>query len=162
MKYGYFDDNRSEYVITSPETPSPWINYLGCEQFFSLFSQTGGGYSFYRDARLRRITRYRYNNIPLDSNGRYFYIRDDADGDCWSIGYMPVKAKVDDYECRHGLGHSKITCRRKEVSSSLLAFVPLGTNCEVMQVSLENHSKTKRRLNYSRFSTSVSGTRLTT
>ncbi len=146
MKYGYFDDNRSEYVITSPETPTPWINYLGCEQFFSLFSQTGGGYCFYRDARLRRITRYRYNNIPLDANGRYFYIRDEADGDYWSVGYMPIKRPVDQYECRHGLGYSKISSSRKQISSSLLAFVPLGNNCEVMQIDIENESKTTRRL----------------
>ena len=145
MKYGYFDDNRSEYVITSPETPTPWINYLGCEQFFSLFSQTGGGYCFYRDARLRRITRYRYNNIPLDANGRYFYIRDEADGDYWSVGYMPVKRPVDQYECRHGLGYSKISSRRNQITSSLLAFVPLGSNCEVMQITyrkpVENDSE---------------------
>jgi cellobiose phosphorylase len=146
MKYGYFDDNRSEYVITSPETPTPWINYLGCEQFFSLFSQTGGGYCFYRDARLRRITRYRYNSIPLDSNGRYFYIRDDADHDYWSIGYMPVKRPVDHYECRHGLGYSTITSVRKEISTSLLVFVPLGSNCEVLKVTVENQSKVARRL----------------
>ena len=116
MKYGYFDDEQREYVIRAPETPSPWINYFGCEQFFSLFSQTGGGYSFYRDARLRRITRYRYNNIPADSNGRYFFIRDEADGDYWSIGYMPVKRPVDHFECRHGLGYSRITSRRKELT----------------------------------------------
>lgn len=88
MSYGYFDDTHREYVITAPQTPSPWINYFGCEQFFSLFSQTGGGYCFFRDPRLRRITRYRYNNTPIDSNGRYFYIRDEADGDYWSSDHV--------------------------------------------------------------------------
>ena len=83
MRHGFFDDNRREYVITTPQTPTPWINYFGCEQFFSLCSQTGGGYSFYRDSRLRRITRYRYNNVPVDSNGRYFYIHDQADKEFW-------------------------------------------------------------------------------
>src|SRR5688572_9450627 len=145
MKYGYFDDQRREYVIQAPQTPSPWINYFGSERFFSLFSQTGGGYSFYRDARLRRITRYRYNNIPADSNGRYFFIRDD-DGDFWSLGYMPVKRPVDHFECRHGLGYSKIESRRKDLTSSLLAFVPIGADCEVLQVTLENHSSRPRRL----------------
>jgi cellobiose phosphorylase len=146
MKYGYFDDEHREYVIQAPETPSPWINYFGCEDFFSLFSQTGGGYSFYRDARLRRITRYRYNNIPADSNGRYFFLHDEADRDFWSVGYMPVKRPVDQFECRHGLGYSRITSRRKDVTTSLLAFVPLGANCEVLQISVENHSRHARRL----------------
>jgi cellobiose phosphorylase len=146
MKYGFFDDTNREYVITDPLTPSPWINYLGCEQFYSLFSQTGGGYSFYRDPRLRRITRYRYNNTPIDSNGRYFYLRDEADGDFWSAGFMPVKRPVDEFECRHGLGYSRIRSRRKDISSSLLAFVPLGFNCEVLQLTLENHSQHARQL----------------
>ncbi len=146
MRHGFFDDDQREYVITSPETPSPWINYLGCEKFFSLFSQTGGGYSFYRDPRLRRITRYRYNNIPIDSNGRYFYIRDEADNDFWSIGYMPVKRPVDRFECRHGLGYSRIESRRKDITSTILAFVPIGHNCELMHVTLENHSVSPRRL----------------
>ncbi len=146
MKYGFFDDEQREYVIQAPETPTPWINYLGYEQFFSLFSQTGGGYAFYRDARLRRITRYRYNNIPADSNGRYFFIRDEADGDFWSVGYMPVKRPVDSFECRHGLGYSRIISRRKELTTSLLAFVPLGANCEVLHVAVENHARGTRQL----------------
>src|SRR6185295_5224514 len=120
MSYGYFDDNRREYVITSPQTPGPWINYFGSGEFFSLFSQTAGGYSFYRDARLRRITRFRYNNIPPDSNGRYFYLRDEEDGEFWSVSYMPVKRPVDHFECRHGLGYSRIESRRKEITSMLL------------------------------------------
>jgi cellobiose phosphorylase len=146
MKFGYFDDTNREYVITDPLTPSPWINYFGCEKFYSLFSQTGGGYSFYRDPRLRRITRYRYNNTPIDSNGRYFYLRDEADGDFWSVGFMPVKRPVDEFECRHGLGYSRIRSRRKDTSASLLAFVPLGFNCEVLQLTLENYSSQPRQL----------------
>src|SRR5690242_1226882 len=146
MTYGFFDDPNREYVITDPLTPSPWINYLGCEKFYSLFSQTGGGYSFYRDPRLRRITRYRYNNTPVDSNGRYFYLRDETDGEYWSVGFMPVKRPVDEFECRHGLGYSRIRSRRKDISSSLLAFVPLGFNCEVLQLTIENHSQHPRQL----------------
>lgn len=97
MKFGYFDDANKEYVITTPQTPYPWINYLGSQAFFSLISNTAGGYSFYKDARLRRITRYRYNNVPLDlGGGRYFYIFDD--GDIWSPGWAPAKAKLDFYE----------------------------------------------------------------
>lgn len=76
MKFGHYDDQHREYVITTPKTPLPWINYLGNQDFFSLISNTCGGYSFYKDARLLRLTRYRYNNVPYDSNGKYFYIKD--------------------------------------------------------------------------------------
>src|SRR5210317_661735 len=100
MKFGYFDNDKKEYVITSPKTPYPWINYLGNKDFFSIISNTGGGYSFYKDARLRRISRYRYNNVPTDAGGKYFYINEE--GDVWSPGFMPVKAELDNYECRHG------------------------------------------------------------
>ena len=101
MKYGYFNDADREYVITRPDTPYPWINYLGSEDFFSLMSNTSGGYCFYRDARMLRLTRYRYNNVPTDAGGRYFYINDD--GFVWTPGWMPVKAAYDTYECRHGM-----------------------------------------------------------
>ena len=94
-RYGHFDDERREYVIERPDTPLPWINYLGSEQFFGIVSNTGGGYSFYRDARLRRLTRYRYNNIPLDSNGRYFYLRDAESGDFWSPTWQPMRKDLD-------------------------------------------------------------------
>ena len=101
MKFGYFDDTNREYVITNPQTPYPWINYLGNEDFFSLISNTGGGYTFYKDARYRRLTRYRYNNVPMDNGGKYFYIKD---GDTvWSPGWKPVKTPLDRYECRHGM-----------------------------------------------------------
>lgn len=146
MQYGHFDDLNREYVITTPETPSPWINYLGCEKFFSLFSHTGGGYCFYRDARLRRLLRYRYNSIPLDGNGRYFFLRDEASGDYWSLGYMPVKKPVEEFECRHGLGYSKVRSRRSGIESELLAFVPLGHNAEILRVRLTNESDTSRWL----------------
>jgi cellobiose phosphorylase len=146
MRYGYFDDTKREYVITTPQTPLPWINYFGCEGFFSLFSHTCGGYCFYRDARLRRVTRYRYNEIPLDSNGRYFYLRDDADGDYWTVGYMPVKKPIDMFECRHGMAYSRVTSRRKDITASLLDFVPLGATAEVMLLTVENNSNQPRHL----------------
>lgn len=138
MKFGYFDDERKEYVITTPQTPWPWINYLGSEAFFGLISNTGGGYCFYRDARLRRITRYRYNNIPIDNGGRYFYVYDN--GDFWTPGWMPVKRDLAFYECRHGLGYTQITGERGGVRVTDLAFVPLGTNAEVHRVKVKNTS----------------------
>jgi len=102
--YGYFDDENREYVILRPDTPLPWINYLGCEKYFGIISNTAGGYSFYQDARLRRLTRYRYNNVPVDTGGRYIYIKD---GDTiWNPGWKPVCTKLDEYLCRHGLGYT--------------------------------------------------------
>ena len=111
MQFGYFDDERREYVITRPDTPLPWINYLGCEEFFGIISNTGGGYSFYRDPRLRRLTRYRYNNASLDSSGRYIYLRDDdycSSPLFWSPTWQPARHPLDEYECRHGLGYTDI------------------------------------------------------
>lgn len=138
MKFGYFDDERQEYVITSPTTPLPWINYLGCENFFSLISNTCGGYSFYKDAKLLRLTRYRYNNIPADTNGRYYYIKD---GDTiWNPGWQPVQTELDSYSCRHGLGYSVFTSTKNELTAEMTAFVPLNNNCEINRLTLKNTS----------------------
>jgi len=142
MQFGHFDDDAREYVITTPKTPYPWINYLGSEEFFSLISNTAGGYSFFRDAKLRRLTRYRYNNVPTDSGGRYFTINDD--GDVWSPGYFPYKTELDSYECRHGLGYTRIMGARNGLEASVLFFVPPGTNAEIQKVTLTNTSKAKK------------------
>ena len=144
MKFGYFDDTNKEYVITTPRTPYPWINYLGTQEFFSLMSNTSGGYSFYKDARLRRITRYRYNNVPVDCGGKYFYIYDN--GDIWSPGWKPVKKELDSYCCRHGLGYTKITGERNGVSVETLFFVPLNKNAEVQKVTVTNTGKEKKKV----------------
>ncbi|MCD1257599.1 glycosyl transferase [Paenibacillus athensensis] len=138
MKFGYFDDASKEYVISTPQTPYPWINYLGNEKFFGLISNTAGGYCFYRDARLRRLTRYRYNNVPIDHGGRYFYVHDE--GDFWTPGWMPVKRDLDSYECRHGLGYTSITGERNGLKVNQLAFIPLNYNGEVYQVTVTNTS----------------------
>jgi cellobiose phosphorylase len=139
MKYGYFDDQKKEYVITVPETPLPWINYLGSEDFFSLISNTGGGYSFYKDAKLLRLTRYRYNNVPLDSNGHYYYINDN--GTVWNPGWQPSQTPLDSYECRHGLGVTRYQGTKNGLSAAVTAFVPLHDTCEVHKVVLKNESK---------------------
>ena len=138
MKFGHFSDTAREYVITTPRTPLPWINYLGSEAFFSLVSHTAGGYSFYKDAKLRRITRYRYNNVPADSNGRYYYIKD---GDTvWNPGWQPTQTELDSYECRHGLGYSIITGKKNSLAAKLELFVPVGDNCEIDRLVLTNES----------------------
>lgn len=142
MKFGYFDDQNREYVITTPKTPYPWINYLGSEDFFGLISNTAGGYSFYQDARLRRLTRYRYNNVPLDDGGRYFYINDG--GDCWTPSFKPMKKDLSFYECRHGLGYTKIQGARGGLHVQQLFFVPLFFTGEITQITLKNETeKTK-------------------
>jgi len=144
MRYGYFDDERREYVITRPDTPLPWINYLGCEDYFGLISNTAGGYSFYKDARLRRLTRYRYNNAPLDSGGRYIYLRDDdypssPDGLLfWSPTWQPVCRSLDEYECRHGLGYTTIRSKLAGIESQTRYFVPLGESLEIWELTLTN------------------------
>ena len=140
MKFGYFDDAQREYVITRPDTPLPWINYLGCEEYFGLISNTAGGYSFYKDARLRRLTRYRYNNSPLDMGGRYLYLRDNKTGTYWSSSWMPTRTKLVKYECRHGQGYTTITSKFNGINSSTRYFVPLGESLEVWQVTLTNES----------------------
>jgi cellobiose phosphorylase len=138
MQYGHFDDPNREYVITRPDTPLPWINYLGCEEYFGLISNTAGGYSFYRDARLRRLTRYRYNNAPLDSGGRYLFVRDNVSGDYWSPSWMPTRRQLQDYTCRQGMGYSIIGSTYEGIKVETLYFVPLGETLEVWQVTLTN------------------------
>lgn len=136
MKFGYFDDANREYVITTPKTPLPWINYLGCNEFFSLISNTCGGYTFYKDAKLLRMTRYRYNDVPNDINGKYFYIKE---GDTvWNPGWKPTQTDLDSYECRHGIGYSRFTGTKNDLEASVLTFIPMDDNCEISQVKLTN------------------------
>lgn len=141
-KFGYFDDQNREYVITNPQTPWPWINYLGNEDFFSLISNTAGGYCFYKDAKFRRITRYRYNNVPMDNGGRYFYINDGET--VWSPGWKPCKTPLDFYECRHGMSYTRITGAKNELEASVLFFVPLNTWGEVQKLTLKNLSSANK------------------
>ena len=144
IKYGYFDDSNREYVITTPKTPLPWINYLGNKDFFSLISNTMGGYTFYKDAKLLRITRYRYNNVPYDNNGKYFFIKD---GDTiWNPGWQPVRTELDAYECRHGMGYSIFTGKKNDVEAKVVTLVPLNDACEVQKVTLTNTGSTRKDL----------------
>ncbi len=145
MKYGFFDDKNKEYVITDPKTPNPWINYLGNEDFFSLISNTGGGYSFYKDAKLLRITRYRYNNVPADTNGRYYFINDG--GSIWNPGWQPSQTALDSYECHHGLGYSHFYSSKNKIQADLTAFVPLHETCEVNYLKLKNTDSKAHDLN---------------
>jgi len=143
MRYGHFDDEQREYAIERPDTPLPWINYLGCEDHFGIISNTGGGYSFYRDARLRRLTRYRYNSTPLDTGGRCLYLRDDAAEVgatplVWSPSWQPVRRELDQYECRHGMGYTLIRSRLQGIEADIRYFVPLGDSLEIWEVTIAN------------------------
>lgn len=144
MKFGHFDDNAREYVITNPKTPYPWINYLGNEDFFGLVSNTAGGYTFYKDAKFRRLTRYRYNNVPVDNGGKYFYINDG--GDVWNPGWKPTKTELDSYSCRHGLSYTRITGKRNGVEAEALYFIPLGTWAEIQKIKLTNTTSGVKKL----------------
>ncbi len=138
MNYGYFDEQANEYVVTRPDTPTPWINYLGSGQYGGIVSNTGGGYSFHKDPQNRRITRYRYNSIPTDRPGRYVYIRDAATGDFWNPGFQPSGTKLDSYRCRHGMGYTVLEGERRGVGADVTYFVPEGKDFEVWLVRVKN------------------------
>ena len=141
--YGHFDDERREYVITRPDTPLPWLNYLGQDDLFGLCTNTAGGYTFWRDARLRRLTRYRYNDVPLDTGGRYLYVHDD--GSVWNPGWKPVKAALDRYECRVGLGYTRITGAKGGLEVEQLMFIPPNEDVELWKVTVRNTSDERKR-----------------
>ncbi len=144
MNFGFFDDQKREYVITTPKTPLPWINYLGNEDFFSIISNTSGGYSFYKDAKLLRLTRYRYNTVPYDNNGHYFYLKEN--NTVWNPAWQPTRCQLDSYECRHGLGYTRFKSEKNQITSELLTFVPMGDTCEVQQLKLTNTSDQKKEI----------------
>jgi cellobiose phosphorylase len=142
MRFGHFDDESHEYVISQPDTPLPWLNYLGNEDYFAIISNTGGGYSFYQDARLRRITRYRYNNVPIDYGGRYIYLRDSSTGEFWSPTWQPIRGELEKFVCRHGLGYSVISSHYRGIEATIRYFVPLGENLEIWDLTLTNQRDT--------------------
>ena len=145
MQYGYFDDAHREYVIETPRTPLPWINYLGSEAFFALVSNTAGGYCFYKDARLRRITRYRYNNSPLDSDGFHVYLRD-GDGTVWNPGWQPTQTELTGYTCRHGLGYTTIEGKLGSIASTQEMLVPQGDNCLLLRLTVKNEGDIPKKI----------------
>ena len=147
MQYGFFDDHKREYVIETPATPQPWINYLGSQEFFSLISNTAGGYCFYRDAKLQRLLRYRYNSVPADIGGRFFYIKETGKAP-WSPTFHPVDAPLDSYRCRHGMGYTVFETARDGLHANITFFVPTGENCEVQQVILRNETDEEKTFRF--------------
>ncbi|MBO4762293.1 MAG: N,N'-diacetylchitobiose phosphorylase, partial [Lachnospiraceae bacterium] len=119
MRYGYFDAENREYVITRPDTPTAWANYLGSPDYGAIISGNAGGYSFEKSGANGRIIRYRFNGVPLDQPGRYIYIRDNEDGDYWSASWAPVCKPLEDYksECRHGTAYTLITGTYRDIEA---------------------------------------------
>ena len=158
--YGYFDEAAREYVITRPDTPTPWINYIGEGRYGGIVSNTGGGYSFDRDPRNRRVTRYRYNGVPMDQPGRYVYIRDQDTGEYWSPTWQPVGERLEFYECRHGAAYTKIRSIHRHIDTEMTYFVPLSppdepAPCELWVLRIKNAGTVRRRLrtfSYAEFS----------
>lgn len=142
--YGHFDDANREYVIGRPDTPLPWLNYLGQDDFFGLCTNTAGGYTFWKDAKLRRLTRYRYNDMPMDSVGRYLYVKQGKT--VWNPAWKPVKTPLDRYECRHGLGYTRIVGAKNGIEVELLFFVPPGERTEVWKTTVRNTTGKKQKL----------------
>ena len=145
-KYGYFDVDNKEYVITRPDTPTPWINYLGFGSFGSFISNNGGGLLFDGDPGKRRLTRYRYNAMPVDRPGRYIYIKDMVSGEYYSPTWQPVMRKPDFYECRHGLSYTTIKGEYLGLKSEMTVYIPIDKNYEVWSCKLKNLSGEKRKL----------------
>ncbi len=148
VNYGYFDEENKEYVLTRPDTPTPWINYLGLDEYCAIISNTAGGYSFHKDPRDKRILRYRYNNLPPDRPGRYLYIRDKEINEFWSCSWQPAIKSITEfgYECRHGLGYTRIKAEYKAIKSEVIYFVPREENLEIWILHLQNLSKRVRNL----------------
>lgn len=147
MKYGYFDNDNREYVITRPDAPAPWTNYLGTEKFCTVISHNAGGYSFYNSPEYNRVTKFR-PNATLDRPGHYVYLRDDETGDYWSISWQPVAKSLDEanYEVRHGLSYSKFKCEYAGITATKTLFVPKGEDAEIWDVVLKNTSDKPRTI----------------
>ncbi|HET6455289.1 MAG TPA: glycosyl transferase family 36, partial [Armatimonadota bacterium] len=138
-KYGHFSEDGREFIITRPDTPAPWVNYISNTRYTGLVTNSGGGYSFYICPKDSRITRHRYNGLPWDRPGRYVYLRNE-DGDYWSLTWQPVGKKPDFYECRHGMGYTQIEQEYGGIRSKVLYFVPQDDDVEVWRISLTNMS----------------------
>jgi N,N'-diacetylchitobiose phosphorylase len=148
MRYGYFDDEAREYVIERPDTPMSWVNYLGTDQYCAIVSNNAAGYAFHRSPKSGRLLRFRFNSVPMDRPGRYFYLRDAEDGDYWSLSWQPVAKPLDQarYVCAHGAGVTRFESSYKGIEGAMRAFVPVGENAEVWEVTLTNKDSRPRKL----------------
>ncbi len=148
MQYGYFDDNAKEYVITRPDTPQSWSNYLGSTEYGAVITNNAGGYGFYKSGAHGRFLRLRFNSVPMDQPGRYFYLRDNDSGDYWSASWQPVGKPLDQYHsvCRHGTAYSIFESRYAGIATEATYFVPLGQNFEYWRLKVTNESDQPRQI----------------
>jgi N,N'-diacetylchitobiose phosphorylase len=148
MRYGTFDDLAKEYVITRPDTPQSWSNYLGSTEYGAIITNNAGGYSFYQSAAQGRFLRLRFNNIPLDQPGRYIYLRDEDSGDYWSASWQPVGKPLEQYRsvCRHGTGYTILESDYAGIATQTTYFVPLGQSFEYWRCKITNRSERARSL----------------
>ena len=146
MEYGHFDEQNREYVITRPDTPAPWCNYLGSAHYRAIVSNTGGGFSYDGDASLKRVLRDRPRSLPEDRPGRYFYLRDRDTGRYWSPTWQPVTADLQQYECRHGLGYTTIRSARDGIAAEVTYLVPIGEHLELWMLTVRNEDSQSRTL----------------
>lgn len=153
MQYGYFDDKNKEYVITQPDTPKSWSNYLGSTEYGAIITNNAGGYSFYKSGGMGRFMRIRFNSIPLDQPGRYIYVRDRESKDYWSASWQPVGKPLDKYksECRHGSAYTIISSEYEKIKTETAFFVPLGQIFEVWKIKVTNTDSKKRQLSFFSF-----------
>ena len=147
MKYGYFDDEKKEYVITRPDTPAPWVNYLGSPEYGAIVSNNAGGYSFAKSGANGRILRYVFNQF--DEPGRYIYIRDNESRDFWSASWQPVGKDLGEYksECHHGTAYTKMMADYSGIHSEVRYYVPLGKSYEVWSLAITNDTDKVRSVN---------------
>ncbi len=148
MQYGYFDDDAKEYVITRPDTPQSWSNYLGSTEYGAVITNNAGGYGFYKSAARGRFLRLRFNSIPMDQPGRYFYLRDRESEDYWSGSWQPVGKPLDRYQstCRHGTAYTVIESRYDGIASESTYFVPLDQTFEYWRLKVTNESDRPRQI----------------
>ena len=146
MRFGYFDDTNKEYVIERPDTPRSWANYLGSTEYGAIITNNAGGYSFYMSAAQGRLTRLRFDDVPIDQPGRYIYIRDKQSGDYWSNAWQPVGKPLDQYKttCRHGTAYTIINSQYSKIETETTYFVPLGKHFECWLLKVTNKDAVKR------------------
>ena len=146
MRYGYFDNEHREYVIDKVDVPVSWTNYIGLKDMYGVFNHTAGGYLLYKSPEYHRITRFRPNAVPMDGPGHYVYVRDEADGDYWSLSWQPVAKPKEHYSCRHGLSYIKYNCDYKDITAQQKLFVAMDDPVEFWDVTLKNDSDRERTL----------------
>ena len=146
MQYGHFENDRREYVIDRVDLPVSWTNYIGTGDMVGVFNHTAGGYLIYKSSEYHRITRFRPNGVPMDGPGHYIYLRDEEDGDYWSVSWQPVGKPKEHFSCRHGLSYVKYLSDYSDIAASQTLFVAMDDPVEIWDLRLRNDSGRPRTL----------------